>query len=84
MRYLEARREAGCIVIEPSKTVYLLVPSPIVKKLMNGHDLDLRNKKAKNTLDIQCFLVKEGEDPKIIYTIKTAPQREENITELRG
>lgn len=81
-REIELKREAGHIIIEPSRTVYLLVPRDIVKQLKTKHGIDLTEKDKSRKPRASCMLAVEGSDPKLIYLIESQANEREEIIEV--
>jgi hypothetical protein len=70
--YLRIRREGGTIILEPSRSVYLLVPSEIVKLLTNDYGVNLKDKKSG--IYVECSLLEDDSDPehvklRLVYDI---------------
>lgn len=80
-RFIEITKEAGFIIIQPSKTVYVTVPKAIVDRLLEKHNINLKDK--QNGPKIICDLAKEGTDTKLVYLLCNPNVQKENVVEVR-
>ena len=83
-RVIELKREAGYIIIEPARSVYLLVRSEIVKKLLSEHNINLQERDKDKKPLVTCELALEGTQPKLIFSVfNHSGSKKEEITEMR-
>lgn len=83
VREVEIRRDSSHIVINPNKCVYLLVPSAVVKELLEKHEINLKEKDKSFKVASSCTLVCESDKPKLIYSFRKPEIEAKSVVEFR-